>query len=218
MKRSRRILIVVGGLTAVFGIFWWLEVQAFSQLTSCAQITWRQPESFPWIKGGKWWPFGTIDGFALQEPPTDPLTYSAALRRIESIDRMMVFSFGKVDQKVWDGFGDIEIRDVLDFNYTSIDDDAFASFVRAGSAELLILSETLVSAEALQNLSRFPNLKKISMQGTQVNEGVVGELAKHPLLKQVYIGGKCSREVNEALLDLERNRPGLVLDWERHEP
>ncbi len=201
-----------------FGLFWWLEVRAFSELTSCAQISWKRPDTFPWIRGSKWWPFGTIDGFVLQEPPTDPSSYSNALRKIESIDRMMVYSFGKVDQRVWDAFGEIEIQSMLDLNYTSVDDDAFASFNRAGSIDHLILSDTLVTPAALQSVSRFQSLEKLSIQGTSVSEGLVEELGKLPLLKQFYISGKCSQEVNASLLDLERIRPGLMLDWERHKP
>lgn len=218
MKRSSWIAISAAGLTFAFGIFWWLEVRAFSELRSCSQISWKRPDTFPWIKGSKWWPFGTIDGFVLQEPPTDPASYSNALRKIDSIERMMVFSFGKVDQRVWDAFADIEIQSVLDLNYTSVDDDAFASFDRAGSVDHLILADTLVTPAALQSVSRFQNLEKISIQGTSVSEGIVGELGKLPSLKQLYISGKCSQEVNAALLDLERIRPGLMLDWERHKP
>jgi len=218
MKTSRWIAIAFGALTFAFGVFWWLEVRIFSELTSCAQISWRRPDHFPWIKGSRWRPFGTIDGFVLQEPPTDPASYSNALRKIDSIERMMVFSFGKVDQRVWDAFGDIEIQSVLDLNYTSVDDDAFASFDTAGSIDHLILADTLVTPAALQNVSRFQNLEKISIQGTSVSEGIVGELGKLPSLKQLYISGKCPQEVNAALLDLERIRPGLMLDWERHKP
>jgi hypothetical protein len=218
MKTSRWIAISFGAVTLAFGLFWWLEVRAFSELTSCAQISWRRPDHFPWIRGSKWWPFGTIEGFSLQKPPTDPASYSAALRRIKSIDRMMVYSFGEVDPRIWDTFGDIEIQRLLDLNYTSVDDDAFASFVRASSVDHLILFDTLVSTTALQSLSRFPNLERISIQGTPVTPEVVGELAKLPSLKQVNLLGECSREVNEALLDLERTRTGLMLDWERHKP
>ena len=218
MKPSCRIAIAFGAVTFAFGVFWWLEVRAFSELTSCAQISWRRPDHFPWIRGSKWWPFGTIEAFSLQEPPTDPASYSAALRRIKSIDRMMVYSFGKVDPRIWDTFGDIEIQRLLDLNYTSVDDDAFASFVTVSSVDHLILFDTLVSTTALQSLSRFSNLERISIQGTPVTPEVVGELAKLPSLKQVNLLGECSREVNEALLDLERTRTGLTLDWERHKP
>lgn len=218
MKTSHWIAIGAGAVTCALGLFWWLEVRAISELTSCSQISWKRPDTFPWIKGSKWWPFGPIDGFVLQEPPTDPASYSSALRNIDSIDRMMVFSFGKVDQRVWDTFGDIEIRRVLDLNYTSVDDDAFASFDRVDSVDHLILADTLVTPVALQSVSRFQNLEKISIQGTSVSEGIVGELGKLPSLKQLYISGKCSQEVNAALLDLERTRPGLMLDWERHLP
>jgi len=168
--------ISAAALTLAFGLFWWLEVRAFSELTSCSQISWKRPDKFPWIKGSKWWPFGTIAGFALQEPPTDPASYSNALRKIDSIDRMMVFSFGKVDQRVWDAFGEIKIRSVLDLNYTSVDDDAFASFDRAGSIDHLILSDTLVTPAALQSVSRFQRLEKISIQGISVSKGIVEEV------------------------------------------
>lgn len=218
MNPGRRIGFAFSLSLLAFGIFWWLEVRAFSELRSCAQISWKRPDTFPWTKGSKWWPFGTVDGFVLQEPPTDPASYSNALRKIDSIERMMVFSFGKVDQRVWDAFGDIEIQSVLDLNYTSIDDDAFASFDRAGSVDHLILADTLVTPAALQSVSRFQNLEKISIQGTSITKEIVVELAKLPTLKQVILAGKCSPEVNEALLDLERTRTGLMLDWERHKP
>lgn len=214
MKTGRWIPLALGSSLLAFTAIWWSEVRAFSQLGTCAQIRWATPDHFPWIPGSKWWPFGRIGGFALQEPPRDPGKYANALGHIHSIDRMMVFSFGKVDPSVWDAFRRIEIREVLDLNYTSADDVAFASFENAGSIDHLIISDTSITYPAIKNLSRFPRLEKLTITGINLEREIIDEIVKLPRLKHCYLLGRCSPELHAALLALEKDHPGLILEWD----
>lgn len=183
----RWILLILAAVLLIVGIAnWWMAVRDFALLEKHGLLNFRESEVVPGLKSSKWLPLSGVESYALQEPPERPAAFARALGRIDSVDDIMVFSFGPVDPIVWDALGKIEITEWLDLNYDSVDDYAFLSFQNVEKVKGLRIDDTKVTDAGLEGIERFKSVEEIEFDSDKMTVEAIRLTGALPALKHFY--------------------------------